>query len=284
LNECQAVELANGDVMINSRNHGVRLNNRGVCVSHDGGQTFDPKLFRRDKTLVEPQCQASIRRYAWPKGGKPGLILYSGPGVATSRAQGTLRGSYDEGKTWPWKLLYYQGPSGYSDIAVLPDGRVAILFEKDGKDKLGFTILPAPPAYPAPDLGEVANLRVWARAVDITLGADRSFSMPLRFHYEPTQWRVPHHHGRLPAKGDDSDVRAEAFEVELTMHPRQAKQIAVELAGRTLVWDRETQLLDIGGKVALDRNRHDGRFFLRLVLQDGLLTVFDLVMGPKAKR
>jgi len=148
LNECEAVELANGDVMINSRNHGVRLFNRGVCVSHDGGQTFDPKLFRRDKTLVEPNCQASIRRYAWPEGDKPGLILYSGPALATSRAQGTLRGSYDDGKTWPWKLEYYQGPSGYSDIAVLPDGRVAVLFEKDGKSKLGFTILPAPPATP----------------------------------------------------------------------------------------------------------------------------------------
>ncbi|MFH1731982.1 MAG: sialidase family protein [Planctomycetota bacterium] len=148
LNECQAVELANGDVMINSRNHGVQLNNRGVCVSHDGGETFDPKLFRRDKTLVEPQCQASLRRYSWPKDDEPGLILYSGPAVSNSRAQGTLRGSYDDGKTWPWKLLYYQGPSGYSDIAVLPDGRVAVLFEKDGKDKLGFTILPPPPAAP----------------------------------------------------------------------------------------------------------------------------------------
>lgn|GEM_PF-2542119 len=132
LNECQAVELAGGDVMINSRNHGNRLRNRGVCVSHDGGVTFDPKLFRRDETLVEPQCQASLRRYAWPEGDKPGVILYSGPGLATGRVQGTLRASYDEGKTWPWKRQYYQGPSGYSDIAVLADGRVAILFEHDG--------------------------------------------------------------------------------------------------------------------------------------------------------
>jgi len=77
-----------------------------------------------------------------------GGILYSGPALAASRAQGTLRGSYDEGKTWLWKLQYYQGLSGYSDIAVLPDGRVAVLFEKDGKSNLGFTIVPAPPAEP----------------------------------------------------------------------------------------------------------------------------------------
>ncbi len=31
----------------------------------------------------------------------------------------------DEGKTWPWKLEYYQGGSGYSDVTALPDGRVA---------------------------------------------------------------------------------------------------------------------------------------------------------------
>jgi len=56
-----------------------------------------------------------------------------------------------QGATHPSMMIpckYYQGPSGYSDIAVLPDGRVAVIFEKDGKSHLGFTILPAPPATP----------------------------------------------------------------------------------------------------------------------------------------
>ena len=78
----------------------------------------------------------------------PGLILYSGPAAFRARAQGTLFGSYDEGKTWPWKLKYYEGGSGYGDAYVLPDGRVPVLFEKDGKSKLGFTIVPAPPVTP----------------------------------------------------------------------------------------------------------------------------------------
>jgi sialidase-1 len=76
------------------------------------------------------------------------LLLYSGPGLPTGRVQGTIFASYDDGKTWPWKQEYYQGGSGYSDVGVLPDGRVIVLFEKDGKSKLGFTILPAPPATP----------------------------------------------------------------------------------------------------------------------------------------
>ena len=62
--------------------------------------------------------------------------------------KGRCGGSYDEGKTWPWRQMYYGGPSGYSDACVLPDGRVAVLFEKDGKSKLGFVIVSSPPAQP----------------------------------------------------------------------------------------------------------------------------------------
>ena len=87
-------------------------------------------------------------RYSWPKDGKPGLIVFSGPGVDHGSLRGTVRGSYDDGKTWPWKQMYYEGPSGYSDVNVLPDGRLIVLFEKDGKTKLGFTVLPAPPSTP----------------------------------------------------------------------------------------------------------------------------------------
>ena len=92
--------------------------------------------------------QGAVARHTFPHDDQPGLLLYSGPGVEGARAQGTLRGSYDEGKTWPWKLQYYEGGSGYCDITVLSDGRVAVLFEKDGKSTLGFTILPAPPPRP----------------------------------------------------------------------------------------------------------------------------------------
>jgi sialidase-1 len=61
LNECEAVELENGDVMLNSRNHGVDEFHRGVSISKDSGKTFSS--FRRDPALLEPRCQASIRRY-----------------------------------------------------------------------------------------------------------------------------------------------------------------------------------------------------------------------------
>jgi sialidase-1 len=98
LNECEAVELENGDVMLYSRNHGVDEFHRGVSISEDGGQTFSS--FRRDPALLEPRCQASIRRYRWANGDKPGLILFSNP-ARKWRDFLMLRMSYDDGMTWP---------------------------------------------------------------------------------------------------------------------------------------------------------------------------------------
>ena len=134
--------------MINSRNHGSSHRNRGVCISHDGGETFDAELFRRDKTLVEPMCQASIRRYSWPRDDHPGLILFSNPASKTGRTRMTLRGSYDDGKTWSWSKLMYEGGSAYSDLAVLPDGRIGLLFEKDGYKTIELVAISAPPVEP----------------------------------------------------------------------------------------------------------------------------------------
>lgn len=139
LNECEAVELSDGAVMINSRNHGVDYFNRGVSISRDGGETFDS--FRRDEVLIEPRCQASIRRYAWPDAEQPGLILFSNPASKGGRVGLTLRGSYDDGATWAWSEQLYSGGSAYSDIAVLADGRVAVLFERDGYQTIELIIL-----------------------------------------------------------------------------------------------------------------------------------------------
>ena len=44
----------------------------------------------------------------------------------------TLRMSYDEGLTWPVKKVLEPGISGYSDLAILPDGSILCLYEKGG--------------------------------------------------------------------------------------------------------------------------------------------------------
>ena len=144
MGEARCVELCDGSVLFNGR---TGKKKRALAIVPEGGTKDSDKTWYADE-LPDPSCQGAVFRHSWPKDGKPGLILYSGPGVDAARARGTLFGSYDDGKTWPWKLVYYEGGSGYSDACVLPDGRVAVLFEKDGKSKLGFVIAPAPPATP----------------------------------------------------------------------------------------------------------------------------------------
>ncbi len=41
-----------------------------------------------------------------------------------------MRLSYDEGKTWKASKLLHEGPSAYSDLAVLPQGEIACLYER----------------------------------------------------------------------------------------------------------------------------------------------------------
>ena len=140
LNECEAVELEDGSVMLNSRNHGVNEFHRGVSISKDGGETFSS--FRRDPVLLEPRCQASIRRYRWAEGHKPGVILFANPAWQW-RTFLMLRISRDDGKTWPEAKIVYPNAAAYCDIAVLPDGRIAVLFERDNYKAIDLAILPA---------------------------------------------------------------------------------------------------------------------------------------------
>ncbi len=137
LNECEAVELEDGSVMLNSRNHGIDSFYRGVSISKDGGETFS--FFKRDSQLLEPRCQASIRRYRWKSKDKPGVLLFSNP-ARKWREFMMLRMSYDDGKTWPDARIIYPYTSAYSDIAVLSDGRIAVLYERDNATRIDLAI------------------------------------------------------------------------------------------------------------------------------------------------
>ena len=124
-NECQAVELADGSVMLNMRTY-RRDNRRLVAVSTDGGETFTKPV--ADAALVEPVCQASILRLPGEKGG----ILFSNP-ASTRREKMTVRLSRDEGKTWPIAKELHAGPAAYSCLVVLPNGEVGCLYERGDK-------------------------------------------------------------------------------------------------------------------------------------------------------
>ena len=127
-NEVQAVELADGTVMLNARVQGGNKC-RKTATSSDGGETWTP--LREVPALIEPVCQGSILRLSDPLDGRRSRILFSNPASQAGRRNGTVRLSYDEGKTWPVSQVIHPGGFAYSSLTVLPDGTIGCLFEAD---------------------------------------------------------------------------------------------------------------------------------------------------------
>lgn len=125
--ESEVVELPDNRLMLNMRNHDPAKRARQVAFSDDGGITW--KYQRFDDKLIEPICQASIRRYSWSCHGRKSTVLFSNPASSEKRVMMTVRASFDEGKTWPLQKTIYQGPSAYSDLAVLGNEDIVCLFE-----------------------------------------------------------------------------------------------------------------------------------------------------------
>lgn len=152
--ECTVVELSNGDLMLNSRNGNDAEDHRVVSISKDGGATFAETWL--ESQLVEPRgCQASLLFHSINLRTGKGNILFSNPANAEFRSDGTLKLSEDDGRTWTKFFCYAKKPApnftGYSDIAVMPDGSVGILYERgdladaskksERYDEVGFAVV-----------------------------------------------------------------------------------------------------------------------------------------------
>lgn len=129
VNECEVVELADGYLLLNMRSYDRSRRMRQVAFSGDGGETWGGQ--RADPTLIEPICQASIRRVRWPTARTPGVVLFSNPASPRDRVRMTVRASYDDAASWPEEELLYRGDSAYSCLVVCPDGEVLCVFEAD---------------------------------------------------------------------------------------------------------------------------------------------------------
>lgn len=139
-NECEVVELLDGQLMLNMRNKERSSDFRQVAFSNDGGVTWEDQ--HPDPVLVEPVCQASLRRIAWPANGEPGMLCFSNPADKEHRRNMTVRMSLDDGKTWPYALPIYDGSSAYSCLAKLPDGTVGCLYEADDYARIVLARIP----------------------------------------------------------------------------------------------------------------------------------------------
>jgi sialidase-1 len=143
-NESQLVELADpaGGVLINMRSYFGR-SVRTHSFSRDGGLTWTAPADQPE--LVEPVCQASILRHSFPTSGRSGLVLFSNPADPKARVNLTVRGSTDDGKTWPTKLVLHAGPTAYSCLVSLDAATAGCLYERGEKnsyEKITFATFP----------------------------------------------------------------------------------------------------------------------------------------------
>jgi sialidase-1 len=124
-NETTAVELGDGSVLLNIRNHSSL---RAVAVSQDGARGWSvPEL---QEALIDPRCFGSSARYSFSTDEGAGHILFVNAKDPEYRKNITLKMSEDEGRTWKYEKAIQPGQGAYSDVAVTPDQTIHVLYEQ----------------------------------------------------------------------------------------------------------------------------------------------------------
>lgn len=142
-NETSVIQLVDGRVMFNSRNESMNYR-RLITYSEDGATDWSEPYFH--DAFFEPICFGAMVRHSMQPLHSKNRILFSNPDsrhdpwVAQRqstprsarnrhRTNLTVRMSYDEGHTWPVSKVIDPEISGYSDMAVTPDGMIHLLYE-----------------------------------------------------------------------------------------------------------------------------------------------------------
>ncbi len=136
-NEPIIAELGDGRVMLNVRNEG-KPKRRLVTTSADGVTGWSTPRF--DAALLDSGCMAGLVSVSRKSSADKSRLLFSNPHDVAARKNLSLKLSYDEGETWPVNQTLEEGPSAYSDVAVLPDGTMLCFYERgsrDGKELYG---------------------------------------------------------------------------------------------------------------------------------------------------
>ncbi|MBM7825174.1 hypothetical protein JOD55_001001 [Arcanobacterium pluranimalium] len=135
MDENKVVELSDGSVMLNSRSSDNFTKARKIGISHDGGHTYTD--FHVDQTLIDPNNNGAIIR-AYPDApmgsAQAKILLFTNAASKTAREKGTVRISYDDGKTWSQSKQFEPNKIDYSTITPLSTpGTYGLLFEaRDG--------------------------------------------------------------------------------------------------------------------------------------------------------
>lgn len=136
LNECSVAETSGGGLVLSARS---RTPYRTTAWSEDGGRTWTRVRRESQPATV---CQGSLLRLP----GESVRWLFSLPG-GPDRQNVTVWSGERDGEEWTPLRLLGLGPGGYSDLAALPDGQVACLFERGEKryhERLALAVFNAP--------------------------------------------------------------------------------------------------------------------------------------------
>ena len=130
-NECQAVQLGDGRLMLNCRSV-APTKFRTVAVSSDLGASWTAHSTSR-KALVEPNCNGSLYRFDYERdGGARHVILFANPHSQTGRDHQSIQVSFDDGATWSdqHRLLLDAGRGkGYPSLSRVDDRHIGIVYE-----------------------------------------------------------------------------------------------------------------------------------------------------------
>ena len=140
--ECQLVELANGEIMVVSRNESSEDSPDNLrhltAFSRDGGETWSP--VRRAEELITPRCHGAVERFTFASKHDQNRLLFSSPASPFRQKEHpygrynlTVRLSYHEGATWTAGRTLWPHPGSYSDLVVFDDLTIGLVYERGDK-------------------------------------------------------------------------------------------------------------------------------------------------------
>lgn len=142
--ETQAIQLADGTVLLNIRNETV-VSRRAIAMSNNGINNWTEPVF--DHSLLEPTCFASVIRFTSSEREDKNRIIFSNPDSLEGdpivfnvrpRKNLSIKLSYDECKTWEVNKVLESGTSGYSDLAIGKDFTIYCLYERGSQTENDF--------------------------------------------------------------------------------------------------------------------------------------------------
>ena len=130
--ECQLVELADGQWLFDIRQQ--RGAHRWRVTSLDGGKTWSNP---RAGETVSPVACAMERFTLKEKGDDRDRLVWTGP-KGPERSNLVARVSYDEGATFTNERPISAGPAAYSDLTILRDKTVGVIWERGTNENYQF--------------------------------------------------------------------------------------------------------------------------------------------------